>query len=328
MGPDTSPETNLAITAAAMSGDAGGLYRLVGGLLDEGIPFDTVLFDVLIPAESGIGLRWQQGDVLIAEEHAATAAVETVVALLAGSLDQPTDGTPVVVAAAEGDAHSLPGRLIAANLLYEGYKTTFLGANVESQDLKEYLQSEEPSALVLSCAMPGHLLGARRAIEASHSAGVPVLAGGRGFGESGVWGYQIGADSWAEHPRDVPRTLSEWQPTVEASESAARRIGPDLAMLADQRMSIIAGAQSAYLELTGDRLGPRLGSETKQLLSAVEAAVLVADPAVVAQTLSWQREMLASQGVPNHQHVLKSLARALSDHSVEAAEMLEAGSRT
>ena len=56
-----------------------------------------------------MGRRWQQGDFSISEEHAVTATLETVVALLAGSFDSAPDARRVVVACAEGDVHSLRG---------------------------------------------------------------------------------------------------------------------------------------------------------------------------------------------------------------------------
>jgi methanogenic corrinoid protein MtbC1 len=99
-------EIQLGITAAAIAGDSGSVYRIVANLLDMGTPFETVLFDILLRSERDVGLRWQAGDYLVAEEHAATATLETVIALLTGSLDQPANGSVVVVATAPGDSHS------------------------------------------------------------------------------------------------------------------------------------------------------------------------------------------------------------------------------
>ena len=157
--PDMS-SARLAVTAAALAGDSGGLYNLVSKVLGDGVPFDRVLFDLLIPAEKDLGTRWQQGDYLVAEEHAATATIETVISLLAGSFDQPDDAATIVIATAQGDDHSLPARAISAHLLFLGYRTIFLGANVLASDLVEFLDGEEVSALILGCAMTSQLPGA------------------------------------------------------------------------------------------------------------------------------------------------------------------------
>ena len=93
----------LAVTAAALEGDAAAIYHLVRDLLSEGMPLSAVLFEVLAPVQAAMGHRWQTADYLISEEHAATSAIATVVALLAGSLEQPEDAPRVVVAAVQGD---------------------------------------------------------------------------------------------------------------------------------------------------------------------------------------------------------------------------------
>ncbi|MGB7859386.1 MAG: cobalamin-dependent protein, partial [Acidimicrobiia bacterium] len=189
-------EIEMALTSAALAGDAGGLYRIASNLMDEGVPFDSVLFDYLLATERELGKRWEQADYLITEEHAATAAIETVIALLAGMLDQPREGSSVAVVTAEGDDHSLPARAVAAELLFLGYRTTFLGANVPGVDFQEYLEIDRPDVIVLSAAMTGHLPGAHSVINAAHAVGVPVVVGGAAFGRDGIWADAVGADAW------------------------------------------------------------------------------------------------------------------------------------
>ena len=69
-------EARLAATAAAVSGDAATLYHLVAGFMDDGFSLETVLFEILAPLQRDVGIRWQSGDYLVSEEHAATATVE------------------------------------------------------------------------------------------------------------------------------------------------------------------------------------------------------------------------------------------------------------
>src|SRR5690606_41653597 len=79
-------DARLAAGAAAIAGDAATLYHVVSGLMGDGVPFETVLFDVRVPPEREVGDRWQFGDFLLAEEHAATATLEMVVSLMAGGV--------------------------------------------------------------------------------------------------------------------------------------------------------------------------------------------------------------------------------------------------
>ncbi len=210
----------LAVTTALIDGDPAGAFHMVQGMMEQGVPFDVVLFDIVAAAQADFGTRWKDGDYRIADEHAASGAVETLVAMLAGSFDLPDDGDFVVLAAAQGDYHSLPLRLASAYLLSLGYRVRFLGANMDAADLAGYLTEEPPEALLLSCAMTMLLPGARACISAAHGAGTPVLAGGSGFGPDGVWAYAVGADAWVASPREVEEVLTSWEPNIEVAEMA------------------------------------------------------------------------------------------------------------
>jgi len=294
MAAPSFPEVELALTSTALAGDAGGLYRLASDLMDNGVPFDSLLFDYLIPTEKAVGKRWEQGDYLVAEEHAVTAAIETVISLLTGMFDQPEGAPFIVVATAEKDDHSLPARAVAAHLLYLGYRTSFLGANVPGDDLREFLQIETPSSLVLSAAMTTHLLGARAVIEAAHSVGVPVIAGGKAFGESGNWAESVGADAWVGSLRDVSDAVDR---LVDRDHTTLKQPSPlpqDLEDLMAVRSALLAEAED---ELAGTSDGPvpnRLRDELELLLSAVEGAILTDDEVLLIDMLAWQQTALGA----------------------------------
>lgn len=319
---DQTTEARLAITAAALSGDSGSLYHIVSGLLGEGVSFESVLFDLLIPTEREVGHRWQTGDYLVSEEHAATAAIETVISVLAGAFDRPEDGRRVVVATAEGDNHSLPGRAVNAHLLSLGYRTTFLGASVLSSDLREYLLAEQPDAVVLSCAMTTYLLGARHGIRESHDAGVPVLVGGGAFGPEGAWAEALGADAWVPSPRQVPETLETWQPDPSRAEAGARNASPDLLDLVSRRAAIIGRAQDEFEDRVEGQRDPRLAETLSLLLGAVEASLLVGEATVTAGQLRWQRATLSAHGWDVSEGLVDSMVLALTEVSPSAAAIL------
>ncbi len=303
----------LAVTSALLSGDSGALYRIAAGLLDEGVPIETVLFDFLVAAGDQVGARWQSGDYLIAEEHVATATIETVVSLLMGSLDQPTEGAHIIVSVAEGDDHSLLSRALAAYFLFLEYRTTYVGANVVSSDLHHYLRSEGPEALVLSCAMTTHLFGARSAIRASHEAGVPVLTGGRGFGQNGVWATLLGADAWSSSPHGAPSIIETWTPDIDSAESRAMQPSADLLQALDSRSAILATAQTELRRRLPGEMDRRLAEGLDLLLGAALAAELVDDSVVLREMLQWQRSMLSAQGLDPGDQVSGSMRKALND---------------
>ena len=318
VGPGIS-SVRLAVTTALMDGDPGTAFHMVKGLMEQGVSFDVALFDVVAAAHADFGTRWQDGDYRIADEHAASGAVETLVAMLAGSIDLPEAGDYVVVAAAQGDYHSLPARMASAYLLALGYRVRYLGSNMDAADLAGYLAEETPKALLLSCAMPTLLPGARASIGAAHEAGIPVLAGGAGFGPGGIWAYAVGADAWVASPREVDEVLTSWEPDIEVAEMAVPAPPAELDLISRHRQEVLATAGSQL-----DGLPRRLQIELDLLLSAVEAALLVDDPSVVTDFTAWQASLLSSHGFAGETagELRRGLATALGTVAPKAANLL------
>ncbi|MGD2060572.1 MAG: cobalamin-dependent protein [Acidimicrobiia bacterium] len=310
----------LGITSAAITGDAGTLYRVASKLMDEGVTFDALLFDYLLPAERAVGHRWQQGDYLISEEHAATAAIETVIALFAGMFDQPEGAAHVVIAAAQGDDHSLPGRAISAHLLYNGYRTTFLGANVLATDLAEFLEAETPDALVLSCTMSSHLVGAHASIGAARRAGVPVVVGGRAFGKDDSRARKLGADAWSATLQGVQGELDAL--IADGVTGAPVAMSPQLEDLLAEEIEVLADAHAHLRDSEDVRTDRRWLDEIAILLGAVEGVMLTGDDDVLGETLRWQQAIMTSHGY-RPDLVADSLRVALAERSPAAAKVLE-----
>ncbi|GIU92745.1 MAG: cobalamin-binding protein [Acidimicrobiia bacterium] len=302
------PELSLAITTAAVAGDNGTLFRLCRDLLDIGTPLDVLLFDHLLRVEREVGGRWAHGDYLVAEEHAATATVETVIGLFAGSLDQPPEAPLVVVTTAEGDQHSLPARAAATYLSFVGYRTNYLGPSVPAVDLRSFLQIEPPLAVVVSATMTTHLLGARAVIGAAHEVGVPVVAGGRGFGPEGRWSEPVGADAWVDDPRRIPDVLAGWAEQVPELREPWP-IPDELAALRAARQRVLGKAE---IDLGIEDPSDRLVDELALLLSALESTLLVGDDRILENMLSWQEATLRAHG-QDPSRVVRALVAGLED---------------
>lgn len=322
---DPQRSMRLAILAAAAAGDAGAAYRVVADLLGLGVSFEEILFGVLAPLEAEVGQRWQQGDFGVCDEHVVTATLETVVALLAGSFDSAPDARRVVVACAEGDVHTLAARMIAAYLVFLGWRVYFLGPGQPADDLGAYLREYPPEALVLSCTLAAALPGARASIRAAHAAGVPVLAGGNGFGADGRRARALGADAWTADPEEVDALLRTWQPDPASAERGARNGGEDDQSLLRRRAAVLARAERDLVSSSAPLTAADVRAHLELLFDTLGASVLLDDAEVVAEFAAWQRARLAALSAGAVAADLRQgLQAALEGDPPRAARFLEA----
>jgi methanogenic corrinoid protein MtbC1 len=290
---DDLAATRLGVLAALRDGDAALAYRMVVELLHDGTPMPVVIEEVFAPIQTEAGERWASGDVSIAEEHVATAAVETLVSLLAGALDQPVDADTVVVACAEGDDHTLPARMAAALVSYEGYRTLFLGTSVPADDLAGYLESADADVLVVSCTRPANLLGARACIAAAHSASIPVVVGGRAFGRGDHW-EALGADAFAPRLSALTDVLSTWRPDPAAAEARAVPVAASTRALVGEGPTIAERLLGVLDRGDGSTAAGRVVREVcTELVDVLVVAVHLDDAALLAGQAGVLAELLA-----------------------------------
>ena len=199
----------LAMLAALVDGDVALAYRIAVELLADGVPFDDIVIDVLSPVQAELGRRWAAGDLGIADEHAASAAVDDLLVRLGATAESPK-GPAVVVSTAEHDAHALGGRVVASALALVGYRVMFLGASLPATDLADFLDLQHPFALALSCSISTALVGAARAIDAAHQLAIPVVGGGRAL-PTQERATRLGFDALARVPGDAVTMLRAWE---------------------------------------------------------------------------------------------------------------------
>lgn len=301
------------------AGDRDGAIRQAAALREDGWPIGAVIDDLVAPVMVDVGLRWQEGRLSVAGEHAATALVEAVVDAID---DGPVPDAPagvVALACAEGEWHGLPARLTAARLRARGWDAVVLGAGGGAPHLREFLERADVVALGVSCTVPAFLPGAARLAATAHEAGVPALAGGRGFGPDERRALAVGADEWASGA-GAARVLAAW--------AAAP---PDVAAAGPRDQTALEGALA---EATRDALAVLAGTRDAEgaigMLGAfLLAAFVAADPGVVVGFLDWLRTSARGTGRdPLEVHAFAdALADALATRHAPAAALLREASR-
>ncbi|MCX2967783.1 MULTISPECIES: cobalamin B12-binding domain-containing protein [Streptomyces] len=307
-GPVVTDAVRAAFDACLADADEDGARALALELLDRGSGAERVLLELVAPAQFSVGERWAANEWSVAQEHAATYVSEQVVAALAArTRARPATGAvgSVVVTCADGEWHALPARILAEVLRLRGFAVRFLGAHVPAAHLVSYLHQHGPDLVALSCMLPVRLPAAHRTVQAARLTGVPVLAGGAGFGPSGVWARTVGADLYATGAAEAADLLSaRWPPPLSGH--------PALAHLADDEYTRLARSRGDLLRQLTEGLEARLPAmrhyderqreatveDLGHLLDFLTAAVFVDDARVLTAFLTASAGILAARGVP------------------------------
>lgn len=171
--------------------------------------------------------------------------------------------------------------------------------------LTAYLHDLGPDLTALSCSVSTSLHRARRMIEASRGAGIPVIAGGRGFGPDGRWAYALGANGWAPDPAAALALLEDpsWPSYTDAPE---RLTHPDDAhvQLRENRAHLV---ELALKELTRrfpavssytDEQRNRTVEDLEHILDFLTTGLYLDDVSLFTDFVSWLRQILTARGVP------------------------------
>lgn len=256
---------------------------------EDGVGDEELIREVFAPLLAEVGDRWMRNDWSVAQEHAATSVVDSLLGVLelepASVLG--TAGT-VVAVCATGEWHVTPLRMFAELLRREGWAVRVLGASVPPEHLTSYLRLQPAAtAVVVSCSVPRFLPGAASLVAAAHLAGLPALVGGAAFGSHGRRAAAIGADGWAADAAGAAAVLSAWvRRPPERGETDGRLVRAPAVPLA-QRVARVLAALPSPTALTG--LGP-VEDLVREVLLALDAAVALADPSIVVDELAWADE--------------------------------------
>jgi len=182
-----------------VAGDEAGSWTLLEGALASGNAPSSVYGDILSPAMRLIGAEWERGAITVADEHRASAVATRLVGRMGPYFARRgrSKGT-VVLGAAPGDHHSLPGAMLADLLRVAGFDPDDLGANTPPASFVDAATTADRLVAVLvGATMATHDDAIRDVVSALRGAGVRVaiLTGGHGVRDD-ARALSLGADGW------------------------------------------------------------------------------------------------------------------------------------
>ncbi|MFJ6434255.1 B12-binding domain-containing protein [Streptomyces sp. NPDC091416] len=297
---------------AAVDRDEFAATGLVLAALDNGMDAESALLDIIAPVQIRVGAEWAANRITVAQEHAASAIAERVVAALAHHTASRT--TPhlgrVTVACVEQEWHVLPARLLSEVLTLRGWEVDFLGAQVPTPHLVAHLHHSGADVVALSSSLPTRLPAAHGAITACQSIGVPVLAGGAAFGPTGRYARLLGANAWAPDARTAAQQLADG---IAAPNLAAGRLQiDDLPHLADQEYTLVTRTQGQLVrevlaQMEGrfpamaaysDQQRRRTAEDIAHIVEFLTVALYTDDDDLFTTFITWTAGILTARHVP------------------------------
>lgn len=316
--------------AALADRDEYAAAAAVFAALDAGMTPEDVLLEVVAPVQHEIGTEWAANRITVAQEHAATAINDRVVAALAHHPDSKTrcHGGQVTLACVDGEWHALPARLLAEVLRLHGWHVDFLGAQVPTPHLISHLHQHNPDVVALSCSIPTRLPHAHTAIVACQSAGFPVVVGGAAFGRDGRFARLLGADAWAPDARAADERLARGFAAVRSGSN--RQKVDDLPHLADQEYTMVSRSAARLVKHTLAELEDRFPAmrayselqrqhtveDIAHIVDFLAVSLYTDDDLLFSDFITWTAGILTARGVPavSLEPALDLLTTQLSDY--------------
>ena len=278
---------------AALRGDHRAVRQACAAALSDGHDVGDLVVDVLAPVQRDVGQRWLVGQASVADEHRATAALDSVLAAVELELPRPTRTSPVICVCAEGEWHAAAARMLALVMGSQGWPVMFLGPSLPAGDLASVARECDAAAVAVSAATVAALPGVARCVKAVSAAGRPVLVGGHAFFAVPTAAAALGVPAFAD-PR-VAAAAIETLPVARPS----RGLGEQEVLALDAVASSLVGRTTATLLRHGlaPRLDPVVHEAAGYAVGFARAAVLLHDGSVVSSHLGWLEAFVSARGL-------------------------------
>ncbi|MFE6365850.1 B12-binding domain-containing protein [Streptomyces sp. NPDC057806] len=325
--------------AAVSHGDEIAATAVLLAALDDGLPAERVLIDVIAPVQQKVGEEWAANRITVAQEHAATAINDRALAALSHRYAAHTADArgKVLVACVDEEWHGLPARLVAEVLRLRGWRVDYLGAQVPTEHLIAHIHQTGPDLVALSSSIPTRLPLAHAAITAVQATGTPVLVGGAAFGPHGQYARLLGADAWAP---DAAAAADRLERSPLPRPVPAHQPIDDLPHLADQEYTLVARTRTDLVRTVMGSLTDRFpamadytaaqrkrtAEDVAHIVDFLATALYVNDPDLYTRFLTWTAHVLTARGVPARSLIpaLEILGEELKDFDRAAAVLRQA----
>lgn len=196
-----------AFQAAITDTDRLQALRVVESALAEGLPAETILFELVLPVVDGMIRSVSENCDTSLAQHFMTSqiAAEAAGVLIPRFRTQPGVVARMVIGTSVGDFHGLGKAIVSGCLRAHGFQVCDLGLNVSPQTFVDRAVEEGASVIGISSMMVHTALGdsgSRKVRELLRERGledrVKILVGGAPYRHDPQLFLRAHADAWAE----------------------------------------------------------------------------------------------------------------------------------
>lgn len=287
MPPDIGPELVVEYADRAGAADEAVAWAIVDDLLAGGLSTTLVFRDLLSAAQALVGQRWQRRDWTVQQEHAATAVTSRIIDRIAaqGPATVPHRGK-VLVTVAEGEWHRVAAAMVSHALRLDGWEVEPVPPGTRPGQVASAIHESGPLAVLVSCALPALLPGARRLVVTAQDAGTPCLVGGRAFGSSDRRARRIGADGWASDIVTAAEVVAAHAGFAGPSERLEHASASDYSVVRGELGRLTAALQEV-LPQGRDESGNGVLELALWLARSLLAALLCDDRSILDEDVGW-----------------------------------------
>ncbi len=118
------------------------------------LPIAALTEHVVAPLLTQVGTRWHQGTLRAAHEHLASAASRRILSWVASQAAVGAGAPGIVVTTPAGQVHEIGALLAAATAATEGWRVTYLGADLPAEDIAAAVSDSGAGVVALSIIFP------------------------------------------------------------------------------------------------------------------------------------------------------------------------------
>jgi MerR family transcriptional regulator, light-induced transcriptional regulator len=194
----------------AISASSDSLLAVIGGLLQQGVPLETIFLDLLAPTARRVGDFWLEDRVSFADVTIALGRLQKVVrdlSLHGSRLERrDTEGRSVLLAAAPGEQHTF-GVVVVEELFRRAGWRTWTELSGDESEILGSVQSHRFDMFGVTASAEHHLdqvsLLIKSVRRASKNRDITIMVGGLIFTERPELAAAVGADGSAADARQA-----------------------------------------------------------------------------------------------------------------------------